>query len=306
MQSSSRKGARVRLLAVHTTEGIMRAPALRDFFNRPTAAGSSHAAADETGALLEPEHGYVPYDRAAWTLRNGNHVSENLEFCGWAKWSRADWLGRPKGLDAIARWLAKRSAARAIPLVKLSPADVRAGKSGVIGHVDWTIGMKDGTHWDPGPGFPWDVVLDMARTYLPRPNTAAAKTLEDDMPTADEIARAVWTWQIGLRDHTGALSGEATTAEVVLARTHTIPAAVINGLLDAPIDREAVDRSPTTLRALLAWSDTNTDRLLTSVAAVTAAARVDPEQVAEQVRAAVAEELSNRRITVAADDTPAS
>lgn len=79
---------------------------------------------------------------------------------------------------------------------------------------------------------------------------------------------------------------------MVLARTHTIPAAVINGLLDAPIDREAVDRSPTTLRALLAWSDTNTDRLLTSVAAVTAAARVDPEQVAEQVRAAVAEELS--------------
>jgi N-acetyl-anhydromuramyl-L-alanine amidase AmpD len=29
----------------------------------------------------------------------------------------------------------------------------------VIGHIDWTVGMQDGTHTDPGTGFPWDLVL---------------------------------------------------------------------------------------------------------------------------------------------------
>jgi hypothetical protein len=36
---------------------------------------------------------------------------------------------------------------------------VAAGKSGVIGHVDWTVGKRDGSHTDPGPNFPWDVLM---------------------------------------------------------------------------------------------------------------------------------------------------
>ena len=71
MKSSSRNGAVVRVLALHTTEGIMRARDLRDWKSWP---GSSHAANDETGVLMGPADGFVPYDRAAWTLRNGNPI----------------------------------------------------------------------------------------------------------------------------------------------------------------------------------------------------------------------------------------
>jgi hypothetical protein len=162
VNSESRGGAKVVWLAVHTTEGIMRVQALRDWATWP---GSSHASSDETGALWGPAQGFVPYDRAAWTLRNGNHISENIEQCGWARWTRAEWLARPLLLDATARWLAERSAARGIPLVRLSAADIRAKKPGVLGHGDYSVATGDGDHSDPGPNYPWDVVLTKANAY---------------------------------------------------------------------------------------------------------------------------------------------
>lgn len=160
MHSESRGGAKVVWLAVHTTEGIMRATALRDW---TTWSGSSHASSDETGALLTPADGFVPYDQAAWTLRNGNHISENIEQCGWAHWTRDEWLSRPQLLEATAAWLAERSAVRGIPLVRLSAADIRAHKPGVLGHGDYSVATGDGDHSDPGPNYPWDDVLSRAQ-----------------------------------------------------------------------------------------------------------------------------------------------
>jgi hypothetical protein len=160
-RSSSRGGARVRWLAVHSTEGIMRAADLRDWQSWP---GSSHASADQFGNLLEPDDGFVPYDRAAWTLRNGNPVSDNIELCAFAGWSRAEWLARPDLLELCAVWLARRHRARPwIPLVKLTVAQVRAGVAGVIDHDDYTDASGDGTHWDVGEAFPWDIVIPRAR-----------------------------------------------------------------------------------------------------------------------------------------------
>jgi hypothetical protein len=176
VQSSSRNGAKVLWLAVHTTEGMMRAKQLRDWAAWP---GSSHAANDETGVLLTPADGFVSYDRAAWTLRNGNAISENLEQCGWAKWTRDEWLSRPKLIDTTALWLADRARARGIPLRRLTDEEIRAKKSGVLGHGDYSRATGDGTHSDPGKYFPWDVVLAKANWLLnPTP-------LEDDMPLND-------------------------------------------------------------------------------------------------------------------------
>lgn len=176
-RSSLRNGATVRVLAVHTSEGILKAADLAAW---SSWAGSSHAAADTDGVLLTPADGFVPYERASWTLRSGNPWSENIELCGFAKWKRDDWLARPKLLDACARWLGARSAARGIPLVKLTPKEYAAGRSGVIGHVDHTVGYSDGTHWDPGPDFPWDVVLDKAAAYAGPTTEEPFVALTDD------------------------------------------------------------------------------------------------------------------------------
>jgi hypothetical protein len=156
--SSSRNGARVLWITIHTAEGIRKAADLKAFFDRATDR-SAHAVADDQ-TLIE---NCVPYDRAAWTLRYGNTRSDNLELCGFAAWSRNEWLTNHKGmLNFAADWARSRCLARGIPIVKLSPADVAAGKSGVIGHVDYTLGTHDGTHTDPGPGFPWDYVIARA------------------------------------------------------------------------------------------------------------------------------------------------
>jgi hypothetical protein len=176
-RSESRRGYTVRVLAVHTTEGGGTPQALRD---ADWWTGSSHAIADE-GTLLTPEQGMVPYSRAAWTLRSGNYWSENIELIGFADWSRDEWLSRPGLLENCARWLADRAKANGIPLSKISAAEYRAGGWGVIGHVDHTVGYSDGTHYDPGPNFPYDVVIARARDIQNG----------DDMPSADEVADAL-------------------------------------------------------------------------------------------------------------------
>lgn len=173
--SSSRGGKNVRLIVVHTAEGATDVSSLDSYFSR-TQTGSSHAGADNN-RLVE---GWVPYDRAAWTLRSGNPISDNIELCGFAKTSRGEWLSKYDGmLTHCARWIAARCKARNIPCVKITAAQVRAGQSGVCGHIDWTEGMKDGSHWDPGPGFPWDVVMSRAQSILG--GNAVASVTEDDM-----------------------------------------------------------------------------------------------------------------------------
>lgn len=232
MKSSSRNKAKVRVLAVHTTEGIMRAADLRAWTSWP---GSSHAAADETGVLLAgARDGFVDYEQASWTLRNGNPWSENIELCGFAKWKRGDWLARPKLLDACARWLGERAVARGIPLVKLSPKEYAAGRAGVIGHHDHTVGYSDGTHWDPGPDFPYDVVLAKASAYA-NGQTPPPQSEEDDM--FEPADRAL------LRTIGDRLRGDTTFNNDSLQRTLDKLDGIIGILVGArPADAQGRDR----------------------------------------------------------------
>lgn len=209
-RSESRDGYTVRVLAVHTSEGFDKpvvddAAALRD---ASWWVGSSHAIADnDPGSLLTPAQGCVPYERASWTLRSGNRWSENIELVAQAGWTRAEWLARPKLLDRCAFWLAERSEARSIPLVKLTPEQYRAGGWGVIGHHDHTIGYSDGSHWDPGPNFPWDVVLAQANAY--RNGTAGGFLMALTDAQQSELHLAV----LQIRDVLGARGGFNTKTE---------------------------------------------------------------------------------------------
>lgn len=171
---SDPRGARpVSLLVVHTAEGARTARSLGAYFYRDDIQASSHVGIDDSEILQ-----YVSYNRSAWTVRSGNPISDNAELCGFAAWSRDEWLTNHRGmLDNTARWLADRAHARGIPIVKLTPAQVGANAWGVIGHVDWTYGKHDGTHTDPGGNFPWDYVLGQAGASVvqqPTPSRSSA------------------------------------------------------------------------------------------------------------------------------------
>jgi hypothetical protein len=187
-KSSPRGAAPVRLVVVHTAEGARTAASLGAYFWRDDIQASSHVGIDGSNTLQ-----FVPYDRAAWTVRSGNPVSDNAELTGFARWTRDQWLStgtvdgvtNPRGiLDRTAAWIRSRCLARNIPIRKITAADVAAGRSGVIGHVDWTYGMHDGTHTDPGPGFPWDYVINRA--------AQGAEKEWDDMATEKEFENATY------------------------------------------------------------------------------------------------------------------
>ena len=77
-------------------------------------------------------------------------------------------------LDNCAAWIDEECAHFGIPKVRLTAAQAQAGGTGVCGHVD--LGSAGGGHWDPGPDFPWDVVLSGTTppgTPAPTPPAAA-------------------------------------------------------------------------------------------------------------------------------------
>lgn len=166
---SGRGGARVRLVVIHTAEGARTAADLGNYFSRPSVEASSHVGIDD-GRTEQ----YVSYDRAAWTLLNGNSISDNAELCGFARWSRDEWFAHQGMLDRAAAWIRERCQARGVPIRKLTPAEIDAGQGGVIGHADWTYSaIGDGDHTDPGPNFPWGYVIAKAQGGDPLPGGGA-------------------------------------------------------------------------------------------------------------------------------------
>lgn len=162
---SSRGGARVTKIAVHTAEGARKATDLGYFFSNPSVEASSHVGIDDNTTVQ-----YVAYDRMAWTLLNGNPISDNAELCGFARWNRDEWFAHQGMLDRAAAWIRERCQARGIPIRKIGPAQIDAGEWGVIGHVDWSYSaVGQGDHWDPGPNFPWGYVIAKAQGGDPLP-----------------------------------------------------------------------------------------------------------------------------------------
>lgn len=182
---SSRGGATVIWVVIHTAEGARTVESLGAYFAKTTTQASSHVGIDDN--RIEQ---YVDYSQAAWTLRNGNSRSDNAELCGFAAWSRDQWLNEHRHmLELAAQWIRERCQARGIPIRHLTPAQVAAGESGVIGHYDYTLGARDGSHTDPGPGFPWDTVLGMAVTGGPTPAPQPAGRSVVDILAAGGIQR---------------------------------------------------------------------------------------------------------------------
>lgn len=151
---SSRGGTQVRLVVVHTAEGATTYQSLGSFFANPASGVSSQTGIDDTPNTVGE---YVKRDMKPWTQANANPYSTATELCAFAAWTRADWLGHPVMLDNCKAWIAEECAAFGIPNVRLTAAQAQSGQAGVCGHVD--LGSAGGGHWDPGPDFPWDIVV---------------------------------------------------------------------------------------------------------------------------------------------------
>lgn len=196
----SRDNARVRLVVLHTAEGARDVVSLGNYLSNPAVEASYHVAFDDN--RMEQ---YVNYNVAAWAVLSANNISDNGCCCGFAAWSRDEWLNNHKiMLELAAQWVASRCIARKLPIRHLSLSEVAAcavdpnHPGGVIGHWDWTRGAQDGNHTDPGAQFPWDWVINRAQQIAGGPIQRGSI---DDMGVFNrEISgtgRIIWDCPVG-------------------------------------------------------------------------------------------------------------
>ena len=164
---SNRGGQAVRLIVLHTAEGARTIQELGNFFANPASGVSSHTGIDDSPGIIGE---YVRPEHKAWTAGNANPVAVQAELCAFAEWSPGEWDQHEQMLMNCADWLAEESARFGIPLVKLSAGEATGSGRGVCQHND--LGSWGGGHWDCGPGFPIDAVIDAARgggAHSPKP-----------------------------------------------------------------------------------------------------------------------------------------
>lgn len=172
--NSSRNGVRPALIVIHTTEGadhpgITDLRGLGDLFDSAGAEASSTVANDREGNDAR----FVEDARKPWTQSADNSFCLSIEQVAFAKTSREDWYRqRSHQLANTAKWIAYWSERWEIPIRRgVAPAGFLV-RSGVASHKQ--LGIPGGGHWDPGPGYPMDYVLTLAR-YLKlkekRPNS---------------------------------------------------------------------------------------------------------------------------------------
>ena len=184
---SSRGGAGVRLIVVHTAEGSTSYQSLGSFFSNPSSGVSSHTGIDDTPNTVGE---YVRRGDKAWTAANANPYSVQTELCAFAAWTGADWDRHPTMLENCAAWIREEANHFGIPLVKLSASQAQGGVAGVCGHAD--LGPAGGGHWDPGPDFPWDRVMDMAKGGGTPPPPPKPTYLEGNMVCQDPVTGGNW------------------------------------------------------------------------------------------------------------------
>lgn len=155
---STRGGAGVRLIVIHTAEGSRTIESLGSFFANPAAGVSSHTGADDKANTVGE---FVRRDYKSWTAAEFNPVATQIELCGFAAWSPAEWANHQNMVANCAQWVAEEAAAFGIPIVALTAAEAQGGGRGVCQHRD--LGSRGGNHSDCGDGFPYQDMLQMAR-----------------------------------------------------------------------------------------------------------------------------------------------
>ncbi|MFD9368542.1 N-acetylmuramoyl-L-alanine amidase [Streptomyces sp. NPDC060020] len=168
----------IRVIVIHdmeAPEGPKTAENVAHWFATMSASSkaSAHVCVDNDSAVRCVADG----DRA-WHAPGTNSDGLGIELAGYARQSRAEWLDQySKGvLENAARVVAGWCQKHKIPAVKLTAAELKAGKRGIVGHRDVSAAYGQTNHSDPGPNFPWDYFLARVNALLagdPKPDTPA-------------------------------------------------------------------------------------------------------------------------------------
>jgi N-acetyl-anhydromuramyl-L-alanine amidase AmpD len=112
----------------------------------------------------------VRLDDVAWHAPGANRVGIGIEHAGFAAQTAEQWADASSQaiLERSAKLCAEIMRAAGVSPGRLTPAQVKAGMSGICGHIDVTKAFPDEGHGhtDPGPNFPWDRYLALVSDAL--------------------------------------------------------------------------------------------------------------------------------------------
>jgi N-acetyl-anhydromuramyl-L-alanine amidase AmpD len=155
------------LIVIHTMESPEKpdtAESVAAWFAGPTAPQASAHYCIDADSIVE----CVRDTDVAWHAPGANHNGLGLEHAGRAAQTSAEWDDEysQRMLDLSAELVAQKCAKYDIPAVWLSPAQLRAGKRGITGHVQVSQAFKRSDHTDPGTSFPADAYVARVREHL--------------------------------------------------------------------------------------------------------------------------------------------
>jgi N-acetyl-anhydromuramyl-L-alanine amidase AmpD len=192
---SGRGGARVTNFLLHTQEGNGTAESLAAYLNNPANGVSYHYTIDNSVVVCD----VVNTDYASWSVLDANPYTINLCFAGSrAGWSRQQWLDNMGDAIDVAAYLAVQDCRKyKFDTTVIAPPYWYA--DGISDHRYVTDELGIGTHTDVGPGFPWDVFANAVEKYT--------KGEDNEMASAEEIAKAVWEMKVAKPDGTAEQAG---------------------------------------------------------------------------------------------------
>lgn len=193
--SSPRYGARIRNFLLHTQEGNGTAQSLANYLNNSANGVSYHYTIDNSVTVVD----VVNTDLASWSVLDANSYTINLCFAGSkASWTRAQWLENMGDAIDVAAYLAVQDCLKYnFATTVITPPYWLA--DGISDHRYVTDELGIGDHTDVGSGFPWDVFAAAVSKYT--------NGEDDDMPSAEDIAKAVWAQPVAKPDGTTEQAG---------------------------------------------------------------------------------------------------
>jgi hypothetical protein len=108
-----------------------------------------------------------------WAAPGANTTGWHIEHCGYASWSKDEWMKHRTMLRRSAFKTALRCKQYGIPARWVGFIGVRLGRKGITTHraVSFAfplLSRKAGFHTDPGLHFPRGYYMDLVKTYLGR------------------------------------------------------------------------------------------------------------------------------------------
>lgn len=162
----------------HTTENQDSTPPdnVANWQRNPANSSSYNVLVGTNGRTIRSN----PDNARSWSAGEpGNTNAIHLSNIGFA--ARGDWFRFLPQLEANARWAADLHLRYGLPLVWLSPDDLRAGRRGFTSHGNWFHGRGGPAYRsDPGTNFPHQWVLNRARELITIPEEGLFMALTDE------------------------------------------------------------------------------------------------------------------------------